>query len=90
MIKYINISFKEYYKLSDDERKEPYCIEYSNGDKDWRVNDLSHREDGPSAIIYHDGINYWYLNGIRYSFEEWCKILNKTDEEKIFLRLKYS
>jgi len=89
MIIYINISFKEYYKLSDDERKEPYCIEYSNGDKCWRVNLLYHHEDGP-AIEYFDGFKCWYLNGIEYSFKNWLKKLNKTDEEKVFLRLKYS
>jgi len=90
MIKYINISGEEYVKLSDKERKtKSYCIEYNFGNKYWKVNGLNHREDGP-AIIYSDGDKYWYLNGNHYTFEEWCKKLNKSDEEKVFLRLKYS
>jgi len=120
MIEYINISIKEYEDLSYEERKEkPYCIEYSNGDKQWRVNGKYHRENEPSilwyngseiwyingklhredgpaviykdvfdALIHHEN-NKWYLNNIKYSFEKWCEILNKSDEEIIFLKLKY-
>jgi len=47
-----------------------------------------HREDGPS-IIYRLGGLYWYLNGFDYTFNEWCNTLNKTDEEKMLLRLQY-
>jgi len=32
------------------------------GTKYWTLNGEFHREDGP-AIEYHDGSNYWYLNG---------------------------
>jgi len=94
MIKFIDISDKEYRKLSYKERKGKLyciiysCIEYSYERKEWVINNKLHREDGPS-IEYINGINDWFLNNIPYSFEEWCKILNKTDEEKIFLRLKY-
>jgi len=97
MIRYTNILYHEYEGLSDDEKKEnSYCIEYSDGGKDWKVNGLYHHEDGP-AVIYSNIYSYdtsgenkfWYLNNIQYSFKEWCKILNKSDEEIIFLRLKY-
>jgi len=54
----------------------------------WYVNGKLHREDGP-AIIF-DGACYWNLNNIEFSFEDWCDLLNKTDEEKVFLRLKYT
>ena len=47
-----------------------------------------HREDGPS-IIKSDGEIYWYFNGDSYKFDEWLK-LNKTDEEKMLLRLQYA
>jgi len=88
-IEYINISEKEYLKLSDKKRKEkPYCIEYNDGTKDWIVNDKLHREEGPAVVYYNKKIS-WYLNGTFYFFEEWCNELNKTDEEKVFLRLKY-
>jgi len=88
-IEYKNISFKEYYDLSVEERKiKPYCIEFSDGAKHWKVNRKLHHEDAP-AVIWDDGSIVWCLNDIEYSFERWCKILNKTDEEKIFLKLKY-
>ena len=47
-----------------------------------------HREDGP-AVIKSDGEIYWYFNGREYKFDEWLK-LNKTDEEKMMLRLRYA
>jgi len=48
-IKYKNITIEKYLKLSDKEKKEnAYCIKYSNGDMEWRVNGLFHREDGPA------------------------------------------
>jgi len=49
---------------------------------------LCHREDGPSLTLT-DGRMLWYLNGIYYSFDEWCIKLNKSDEEKMMLRLQY-
>jgi len=89
MIEYKNISEKEYNKLSDEEKKEkPYCIEFPNGNIIWNVYEKFHNEDGP-AIIFN-GNYFWFLNDERYLFEEWCKILNKSDEEIIFLKLKYS
>jgi len=89
-IEYINISGKEWDLLSNEKRKEkPYCIEYSNGNKCWRVNLLYHHEDGP-AIEYADGNKLWFLNGVEYSFERFLEKTSITDEEKIFLKLKYS
>jgi hypothetical protein len=38
------------------------AIEWTNGTKEWYLNDKLHREDGP-AIEYADGTKYWYLNG---------------------------
>jgi len=111
-IEYITISYEDYYKLSDEERKaKSYYFEFPHGEKRWIVNGKLHREDEP-AIVYHDGTKFWYingenhredgpaiiypdgsiswyLNGIRYTFENWCEKLNKSDEEKVFLRLKY-
>jgi len=91
MIEYTNISYEEYLDLPREARKRnSYCIEYLlEKCKDWKINGELHREDGP-AVEYDDGINFWYLNNIEYSFEDWCEKLNKTDEEIIFLRLKYS
>ena len=47
-----------------------------------------HREDGP-AQLWRDGGIDWYLNGDYYLFNEWCIVSNKTDEEKMMLRLRY-
>jgi len=88
-IKYTNISSEKYYNLSSEERKEnAYCVQHNYGNISWRVNGLYHREDGP-AEIWPDGIKYWHLNGFRYSFEDWLEKLNKSDEEKLFFRIKY-
>jgi len=111
MIKYTNISYENYNKLLYEIKRKPYCIEYSNGEKRWLVNNKLHRKDGPAiinengtkawyingnchredgpAIIYSDGDKFWFLNDIKYTFKNWCNELNKTDEEKVFLRLKY-
>jgi hypothetical protein len=47
-----------------------------------------HREDGP-AIIIADGRQWWYLNNKVYLFDHWLIKLNKTDEDKMLLRLCY-
>ena len=62
---------------------------HNDGDIFW-YNELGqrHRKDGP-AVIKSDGEIYWYLNGDSYTFDEWLK-LNKTDEEKMMLRLQYA
>jgi len=49
-----------------------------------------HREDGP-AVLYTNGRGgYWRLNNIEYSFADWLIELNKSDEEKMMLRLQYA
>ena len=47
-----------------------------------------HREDGP-AIILSFGRVEWCLNSEAYEFAEWLFKLNKTDEQKMLLRLRY-
>jgi hypothetical protein len=42
---------------------------FDNGDREWYLNDLRHREDGP-AVEYPDGDRYWYLNDIEYTEKE--------------------
>ena len=53
-----------------------------------------HREDGPALIYpvggwYVGGAVEWWLNNTEYTFDEWCIALNKTDEEKMILKLQY-
>jgi len=46
-----------------------------------------HREDGPAVILPND--IYWYINGYSYTFDWWCIESNKSDEDKMMLRLRY-
>ena len=52
-------SIYEYLFLNVDEESK---IEYSNGNKFWKLNGKRHREDGP-AIEWASGNKHWYLNG---------------------------
>ena len=64
---------------------------HNDGDVYW-YNELGevHREDGPAVIqLRSDIFDEWFLNDRQYSFYEWCKELNKTDGEKMLLRLQY-
>jgi hypothetical protein len=63
----------------------------SYGDITWYNEEgQCHREDGPGVIHPDGSVSRWWLNGIRYSFNRWCTELNKTDEEKMLLRLQYA
>lgn len=64
------------------------AIERTCGDREWYVNDDRHREDGP-AIEYANGEIARYLNNRKYPFDEWCKVANITEEDKLLLMLKY-
>jgi hypothetical protein len=68
---------------------EPTLSIYENGTKSWKLNGLSHREDGP-AFEYGNNIKWWYLNGTRYDFDVWLEV-NKyiSEEEKVMLKLTY-
>ena len=44
-----------------------------SGVKVWSNSDyMVHREDGP-AMIFPDGVQCWYIHGVRYSEEEFNK-----------------
>jgi len=46
----------------------PVQIERSNGHKEWRLNGLLHREDGP-AIESATGTKSWFINGQRHRLD---------------------
>jgi hypothetical protein len=48
-----------------------------------------HNEDGPAFICSY-GSMYWYVNNGVYIFDQWCIKLNKSDEDKMMLRLRYA
>ena len=65
-----------------------------NDEERWYINGVLHRENGP-AIIHYNGENTdpmisWILDQKKYSFESWCNILNKTDEEQAILKIEWS
>ena len=62
-----------------------------DGDMSW-YNEIGewHREDGPAVIYGGSGSAEWYFNDASYTFDGWCIVLNKTDEEKMLLRLQYA
>ena len=62
----------------------PEITHNKNGDKEWHVNGLLHREDGP-AIEYENGDKGWYLRGleIKYNKETWDQKVNESDVEHI-------
>ena len=62
---------------------------YPSGNKYWYKNGKVHREDGPAGFWQDEKEIFWVLNGGNYSFEGWCRKLNKTEEEKILLKMKY-
>ena len=43
----------------------PEMKEYSNGRKEWLLNGILHRTDGP-AIEYSTGTKEWWVNGKRH------------------------
>ena len=62
----------------------------------WFRHGKLHREDGPAFIYYDDayvavnGTKFeWWLDGEEYFFTSWLKNVNLSDEQKVFLKLKY-
>ena len=50
---------------------------------------ILHREDGPAVTNYQMKMLGWFYEGKFLTFENWCKKLNKTDEEIVKLKLEY-
>ena len=78
------------YYHSDEEmsirhREDGPAIEWTNGDKEWYINNKQHREDGP-AIEWTNGNTYWYLNSVEYSEEEFNKKMKNS--KKIVIKGK--
>ena len=52
---------------------------YTNGNKEWWLNDKRHREDGP-AVEYADGDKEWWLNDEEVTEEEHKRRTSKVVE----------
>ena len=55
------------------------AIEYVNGYKSYWENGNRHRIDGP-AIEWADGDCSYYIEGIKYSYEEWLEKVSPKKE----------
>ena len=61
-----------------------------DGLKLWFKDGQLHREDGPAAI-WADGAKAWFKDGQwYYSFDTWLEALYVSDEDKLFLKLKWA
>lgn len=58
------------------------------GNKFWYSYGKIHRETGP-ALIDPNGGFAWIYQGNEVSFDEWCEMTGKTDEEKTLSKLEY-
>ena len=62
----------------------------SSGTKLWHNEDgQMHREDGP-AVIWADGKKEWWIEGKRYSFQEWADELNLDQKTRLEMVLKWN
>ena len=66
-------------------------LEYigANGTQQWFLHGELHRLDGP-AFIGADGTQFWYINDKKYNFNDYCKKLKLSEEDIVFLKLKYN
>jgi len=71
-IEYPNI-LKVWYQNGKYHREDGPAVEYSNGDKEWYQNGKRHRVDGPAVDYVTIGKQGWYVNGIKYTEEEFRK-----------------
>jgi len=78
---------KQWVVNGDLHREDGPALEYYNGSKYWYLNGKRHREDGPAEESF--GKVHWYLNNFYYPFEYWLILTPISDEEKVFLKLKY-
>jgi hypothetical protein len=75
--------------LKPSEVQQPEIATYTNGDKEWYLDEKIHRVDGP-AIEWTNGNKEWFLNGKDYTFDKWLNANNFiSEEEKVMLKLQY-
>lgn len=55
--------------------KDP-AIVWDDGERQWRINGLLHREDGPACIMAN-GTQYWYLDGCHYGQDDYNREMAK-------------
>ena len=78
-----------WYRKGKLHREDGPAVEWWDGDEEWYLNGKRHRTDGP-AVIRANGTKWWYLNGGWYTFDKWLEVVNISEQEKIFLKLKWA
>ena len=68
--------YKVWYINGKLHREDGPALEGVDGYKEWRITGKRHREDGP-AIVYANGTKEWHLDDIKYSEQEFDKIILK-------------
>jgi hypothetical protein len=74
-----DVSFK---KNGDFHRADGPCY-ISHSEMQWRKDNMFHREDGP-ALIYSNGDEYYYYNGLSFTKEKYENI--KIKMQKLFIK----
>lgn len=64
------------------------AITWDDGSRFWYYDGVNHNENGPS-VIYANGQMHWHYHGSNWDFDRWCKTLQKTPEDIVFLKIKY-
>ena len=72
--------YKEWWVNGKRHREDGPAVEYSNGEKHWYLNGERHREDGPAIEWPNEYKEWWFLNGRKYTKEEFLKIQIKNSK----------
>ena len=85
------VDIYEWWCHGKKHREDGPAIEITNGSFVYMVNGIVHRNDGPARYDALTKKYEWARNDRFHTFKSWC-ILNDTltDEEKLFLKLKYT
>lgn len=63
----------KYFKGMVFHRENGPAVIYPNGSQLWYVNGLMHREEGPALVDKMTGYNEYYIDGAKYSEQEFLK-----------------
>lgn len=64
------------------------AVEYATGYREWYLAGQLHRTDGP-AIECATGYREWFLNDREMPFSEWLGAVDRTEEERVALIMRW-
>lgn len=64
---------EEWYKNGELHRENGPAKDMWNKTKKWYLYGKLHRVDGP-AVVWRQGHSEWWVNGYRFSYDEWTEI----------------